>query len=294
MKYHFNKSWPVRIFAGYVSVTVIRCIQVIPNALLNPVLTILLPFYFLLRSKHVREVKALVDASPFSFGTFHYYSTRIQLFLEAVTHTQLTHQLPGHVHVRNPEVLDNLLNETRPILLCGLHLGGFEMCHWAPYFQVVKAHKSMTLLTAPAFSNVLDGLMSTWRSMPEKKIIQRNSPQLQSAIKETIKNKHLLAIMVDQSPHRNAGRIRLWNKIGIPYNNKILKLFVNKDAAILGITSGIKDKRIFITYQEIGKKHWGNPFDAGVWKIEMAKFIETNVCKAPEQWNWSYPGITEL
>ena len=250
----------------------------------------MLPIYFILRKHHVRQVKNRITSSPFknNLSIVSYYHSRINLAIETIKHHHFA-SLPDSLIIENSKVFVEVLAQKKPILLCGLHQGLFELLHKVPWLELLKYDRPYAVLTAPAFSKMVTWYLNQGRTTINKQVISNKNPL---ALRRILKNQGILAAMFDQSPLRYNKQITLWDSLILPFNERLLKIFIENEGIILPISTIKTDSTQHIVKFHLPLHQSGNKiFQAEIWKKKISLFLEQEISKAPEQWNWSYPGI---
>ncbi|MFC1583960.1 lysophospholipid acyltransferase family protein [Fibrobacterota bacterium] len=251
----------------------------------------LLPLYYLLRLKHAREVNSRIACSPFRdrFSIHEYYRMRLYLFINSIK-MHSPESFPERVMVKNRDLFAAALASNRPVVLCGLHMGLFEILHKIPWRQTAESGRTFNVLTAPAFSPRLTEYLKKGRQAGGKNLVPNNS--LLSAVRRTINGREALGIMLDQSPAREKELLTLWGTIQIPFPQSLLQTMARAGAIIMPVSTWVGARQtVIVKYHDplngAGEYH-NNSIELFV-TIKM--FLEQEISRAPEQWNWSYPGI---
>jgi lauroyl/myristoyl acyltransferase len=276
---------------GRICVLAIVIVKRVPPSFTFLLFSLLLPLYSVLRRSHINRVKHRIGSSPFK-GTLsikEYYRTRLKLLLHSIKfHDPYT--LPKNLIVRNAGLFTSALDSGKPILLCGLHMGLFELLHKVPWTEASRRNKSFIVLTSPAFSPVLTAYLNKGRILPDKKVELNRS--LFRTVRRTLKLSGVLAVMIDQSPFRGGEYVTLWKKIKVPFNKNLFRVMAGQEAIAVPVSTHINSTgTVVVEYHPPLNPPEDTAFDPSQWKEEVRCFLEQEIARAPAQWNWSYPGI---
>jgi lauroyl/myristoyl acyltransferase len=279
-----------RLCLGYLAVAAILTIRRLPESISLAAVIFLLPLYLTLRCRHSFQVRNRLAASPFNMGLWGYYSARARLLVRSIREHGPAWEAAAPTEIRNRDILDTALADRRPILLCGLHLGLFERLHQVPHLSAQRQGRQTLVVTAPAFSPVLDNYMSRGRNCPGKATVANRN--LAGAVKRTLRTRGILAVMLDQYPSRRGETLTLWNSISLPCSTKLVSRMAINGALILPVSTWLKaDGRSVLMYHPPLAVKPGAGNEDNAWKGLFQQFLEREIARAPRQWNWSYPGI---
>ncbi len=279
--------------AGYLCIILIHLFRLIPLYISRYICLSLLPLYRLLRYPHTSRIKNLWQRLPFSkqlkIGT--YYRQRLNIYLNLLyshgkgpSDTTLT--------IVDGPYFQEAFKTGRPILLCGIHSGPFEWLYKSPQAPEIKTgHRPFFTLTASSFSPPLTRYMQTGRLLDGKRAILNN--RIQGVLPVIIRQKGILAVMVDQMPGEDKDFITLWDQIKVPVHLKLVSWMAQQGALILPITSYLDDngKPVAAFHPHLNSGTINNK--AGL-ENTLRQFLEQAIEEHPLQWNWSYPGLRSV
>jgi lauroyl/myristoyl acyltransferase len=169
-------------------------------------------------------------------------------------------------------------------------MGAFELLHKLPYPDIYDADKNFTVLVAPAFSHVLTSYLNLGRRNKNKHIMLNRS--LPAAVLKTRRTRGVLGVMLDQSPARQDDFLTLWKSIQLPFNHRLLEISAEKGFVLLPLSTRLdRDGSAILEYQAQFTPPSEREPAGKAWKELIRNFLEKEIARAPEQWNWSYPGI---
>ncbi len=293
MKSKANESWFIKIL-GNLSVTVLCILPHLPEKFLEKILQPFLLVYPAFRKKHIKRMEDCWKALPFKnqLTIRKYYQSRLRIFLKTLAEHEPKSQgkitedlIKGERHYKEA------LEENRPIILLGLHLGLFENLHRLP---TKPAARPFGILTTESFSESLTKYMAQGREQDGKRVILRSN--FSNEVKKIIRQRGILAMMVDQNPEAKSeeNSLLLWNKISICYPRRILELAMRNNFLILPVSTIEKnDSRCGIEFDEPWTFAEGK-FSREIIKEKVRNFLEKNIEGAPELWNWSYGKVSVL
>lgn len=255
----------------------------------------LLPAYIRLRGARSRRLAALFAATPFRrhLAVDAYYRRRLDLLLRCLR----LHGAPldsGLVETEGWEHYRAALGSGRPIALLGLHAGVVELLHRLPE----AAGRPFRILTASAFAAPLTDLLRRGRERDGKRVVDNRAPG--PGLREVLKGRGVLALMADQVPGPGAPVLRLWDRIAVPWPERLLGFLESQGFVLLPVStrlvSGDPGER-----QGRSRYRFHPPWEFGPGEdrgegmsLRLRAFLEGAVAEAPDQWNWSYPGIRLL
>lgn len=208
------------------------------------------------------------------------------LFLNGLDSLRYLHgraSIEGRVHIINRHLVQNLLNEHKPVVIVSIHTGAFEMLHRA----LTKFNRPVSLVASHHHSAGVDRFLRTVRAQQNLRMVRPDeAPKL---LKDLIRKKGLMAIMVDQS---RSGKGNVVELLGNPtYMWMRLPLEASKEGATIvtfhasrrGSEHVLKFESVYTpdTHpQEIQRK----------LTLEFERWILEN----PEQWTWNYPRLWKI
>jgi lauroyl/myristoyl acyltransferase len=309
-----------REILGVICILLFWLVQRAPYFILVGIFTRLLPLYLLIRKKNSHRIFLGIhaywkhqDASRVHTPLLsekeillEYYTTRFQLFCKHLQYYRQKQQFLTSPRIQGVEHIEKALIESKPILLLGLHMGIFEALHTFPWLHYLEDHskdnntnilnssltnRTLSVLTAPAFSKTLSTYMTYLRMSPNSNInpsIEKRSihpHQLSSHLKECIKTKGIFAYMGDQAS-QGTEYVTLWNTIKLPMSTRLPQFFKKHGGMVLPICTYEKKSGTEIhCYPPLTVEE--NNSEA--WQKTIEPFLEKSIALAPYQWNWSYP-----
>lgn len=278
--------------AGRLAAYLIEAVRALPPETSWRLLAPLLPIYIRLRGRHARRLAALFAASPFGerLTLDSYYRRRLDLALRCLR----LHGAPLDPRLVETEGLEHFraaLAGGRPIALLGLHAGIVELLHRLPE----SADRPFRILTAAAFAAPLTDLLRRGRERDGKRVLDSRS--LGAGLREVLAERGVLALMADQMPGTGAPVIRLWDRIAVPWPERLLAFLEAKRFILLPVSTRIMsggpgDPEGRSRYRFHAPWEFGPGEDRGQGlALRLRAFLEAAVEDAPDQWNWSYPGV---
>ncbi|MBF0432364.1 MAG: hypothetical protein HQK83_13850 [Fibrobacteria bacterium] len=274
-----------RELAGCICVLCIGLIEKCPASVSVFFLQGLLPMYMLIRWSHIQTVRTRILVSPFSgqISIWSYYHRRLSMLIQMIkAHRQKGTSFASRI--QGEKYFREAIHSQKPVLLCGLHMGLFELLHRVPFEAGKGIFKDFTLITAPAFSKIVTAYMIKGRLAKGKSVVFNSD--LSRAVKKTIRQKGVLAVMLDQYPSPTHKHFYLWGQLRMRYNPKLLDLFEKAGGHIIPVSTWITHSG-----ESVVNYHPALNRKGGDWGAAIRQFIERQVQKAPAQWNWSYPAL---
>jgi KDO2-lipid IV(A) lauroyltransferase len=178
------------------------------------------------------------------------------------------------------ENLDLVQNETHknPIVFASIHLGAFEMLHRTVGI-ILRSYPCPVNLVVSEFKNIkLDRFLTDLRETKNLKIAK--DYEVFKILKNTIRGKEILAIMVDQSKGEGE-KFRILGTY-VPLFFK-LPLTANRlGASLVFFRTFSRNNEHIIRFERIYAPK------SEIDKIEIAKMLESWILEYPEQWAWNY------
>ena len=260
--------------AGFLAVTTLKILALLPPGIIVALGTPLLPVYALFRIQTRRRLKHAGVRFP-PPPPFAYYRTRLKLAALSLRHLTGKHDdMP--VQVEGEDLYDAALATGKPVVLLGWHQGPVELLHHLPY----NDGRPFYIITAAGFASPLSRLLEQGRERNGKQVVA--SEDVQHALRNLARKSGVLAVMVDQVPGQPSDFFSLWNDtVQIPRTSELLAWLKNHEALFLAVTVQLeKNDSILFRYLpvEADEKSLG---------LLLEKSLEEN----PSQYNWSYPKI---
>lgn len=243
---------------------------------------ILWPFYQVFYRKEVSRVHrhlAQSDLQP-KPSTEQVYASLFMNGMDSLRYLLRVPQMLDRVHMVNRSLLQNLLDQNKPVVVVSIHCGAFEMIHRA----LTRFNRPVNLMTSQHLHPTLETFLASTRNTQNLKIHKPDdAPHL---LKELIRKNRMVAIMVDQSRHGKGNAIDF---LGRP-NDFWLKfpLEANKAGATIVTVRAIRR----------GLEHvieFENAYDPGMdlrlLVRQLGMEFESWVRQNPEQWTWNYPRL---
>jgi lauroyl/myristoyl acyltransferase len=287
-----NRSLSLRHGAGRLAAALILAVRALPPQAAWRLLSPLLPLYVRLRSRHARRLEALFAATPFRdrLTLEGYYRRRLDLLLRCLR----LHGAPldpGRVEVEGMEHYRAALAGGRPVALVGLHAGVVELLHRLPE----AAGRPFRILTAAAFAPPLTELLRRGRERDDKRVLDNRAPG--PGLREVLAKRGVLALMADQVPGPGAPALRLWDSVLLPWPERLLAFLMEKGCVLLPVSTrvvtggpGDPEGRSRYRFHVPWELAPGEDRGEGLAR-RLRDFLEKSVAEAPDQWNWSYPGL---
>ncbi len=233
--------------------------------------------------KRLRERLACAPHPP---NLESYYRARLEILLRSVA----SHGAPACDSDILPEgeaIWNDILDSGRPVVLIGLHLGFFELLHKYP--AAPPQGRPFLVVTAPAFSEPLSQFMRLGREIQGREVVWNG--QTAVAARRILRENGVLALMADQAPRHAIGQLTLWDGLHVPCGVRLFSFLALKGAVLVPVSTWIQsDGRSRLKFH---KPLTAEGENQGVsLETQLSEFLELAVERAPEQWNWSYPGIS--
>ena len=197
------------------------------------------------------------------------------IFLNHLRKNNSNIEIIGENNLRTP------LNENKPVIFISGHFANFELMSMA----ITKKNINLATIYRPLNNFLINPLMEYLR----KKYVCKN--QIKKGINgvretiEFIKNKHSIALMVDQRVSEGE-RIKFFGKpaltttlpaqLAVKYNLEIVPVYIER----------LKNDKFRIEFQnKINPNHFKNKLDL---TEELNKIIEKMIVKNPNQWIWTH------
>ncbi len=187
----------------------------------------------------------------------------------------------NHIEIEGVEILDMVLEDDKPAIFISGHFANFELMS----MEITKRKLKLATIYRPLNNFFLNPFMEFLR----KKYVCKN--QIKKGIKgvketiEFIKNKHSIALMVDQRVSEG-DKIKFFNdeaftttlpgQLAIKYNLNIIPIFLER-----------KDNKFF-------KMKVFDPIKTSNFKDKLEitnklnQIIESMIIKNPKQWIWTH------
>ncbi len=284
-----------RLLAGHLAVAVLTLIARLPLGITRFIGTALLPLYLPFRP---RTRAKLMRYCP-QVGPLRYYRTRLQLALLSIRHAT---QRPDHClhHVENPHAFDDALATQRPVVLLGWHQGPVELLHKIPASQLDRTRTRMGgrrgfhLMTASAFSPPLADWMASGRRGGHRVPTRVIRPNDSLALREWVRTRGVLAVMIDQVPGIPEDVLVLGNGMpAVPWPRRLMEWVIAQEVEILVVTAlwkpsdGTHAQTVRFRYQGVSPARSTHE----AVKQRVGVLMSDALARAPEQYNWSYGKI---
>ena len=265
----------LRSTAGFLAVTTLKILAILPPGIIVALGTPLLPIYALFRVQTRRRLKQMQVWVPHSPTPLTYYRTRLKLAALSLRHLKgKLDDMP--IQVEGEELYDAALATGKPVVLLGWHQGPVELLHHLPYCD----GRPFYIITAAGFARSLSRLLEKGRERKGKQVVA--SEDVYHALRNLARKSGVLAVMVDQVSGQPSGFFFLWNNaVQIPRIAELLTWLKNHEALFLAVTVRLEKKdSILFRYQPV------EPDEKSLGLL-LEKSLEEN----PSQYNWSYPKI---
>lgn len=282
-----NKTGPAVRAAGWAAVAVLAILGALPRRAVLRFLRLPLLLYPLIRPGHALRLRERFTASPF-FGLDlgAYYRVRLELLLRAVQEHGREPALED-IRVEGWEHYTGALESGRPVALVGLHLGVVELLHRVP---TAPKGRPFLILTASAFSSPLTEYMAKGRERDGKRVLMNRNTG--TGLREVLRKNGVLALMADQAPVGTGYHLELWDSLRVPYPARLLYLLLAHRVLLVPVSTRLEaDGRCRYRFHPAWTDLPAQPQETAL-AARLRGFLEEAVAWAPEQWNWSYPGIS--
>jgi KDO2-lipid IV(A) lauroyltransferase len=181
------------------------------------------------------------------------------------------------IKFEHPEILLNELEQGRPVVAASIHLGAFEILHRSLTAFGKPVHLLASELQYPLANRVLHKL----RSAPN--IVLHKPAEAAAALKETIQNQEILALMLDQSKDPKGTEVTLFGEK--------TKLFLRLPLAANRMGASVV---AFHTRPEGNQQviHFSQAFAPKTPPQELqdglVRLVEEWIAETPEHFAWNY------
>lgn len=245
------------------------------------------------------RLRSCFAASPFAdrLALGPYYRVRLNLLLMGLrAHGRPVTAAFPRIGMEGEAHYARALASGRPVALLGLHSGPWELLHRLP---PAPADRPFAIATAPAFAPALTAYMAEGREGEGKRVFWAGSAgskggaaskglagskSLEAGLRGLLSSKGVLALMIDQVP-RPGGEseyLDLWGSIRMPYPGRLLRFLEARGCLFVPVSVRLAEGSAVFRYH-------------GAWEDaapdRVRAFLEGAVAAAPDQWNWSYPGL---
>jgi lauroyl/myristoyl acyltransferase len=290
----------LRTAAGYTAVTVLTVFARLPLRASNALGETLLPAYALLRMR-TRKVLSALGRCGIRVSPLAYYRMRLRLALLSLRHNSNLNDGCTH-HVQGRDLFEAALATGRPVVLLGWHQGPVELLHRIPAEDLKRidqgAGRTVTLMTASAFSPVLADWMASGRAGDLTRVIRPGDTQ---GLRAWARESGVLAVMVDQVPATPDAWISLWNDtIHMPWPRRLMAWLCLQNPVFLTVsTRWRRGRHIIFEYEALSRipergtnlTDGREPITEHDIKHGVTMGMARALAQAPEQYNWSYRKI---
>lgn len=183
----------------------------------------------------------------------------------------------SNIFYENEFLIQDLVKKNVPIVAISVHQGPFELLHRS----LCRYHRLIYLLTNPFSDTSLTQALKKIRSHSHLKEYSPDDTHL--VLKKLIREKGILAMLVDQAKNSKGVLTRLWDKNFNLYLRLPIKANQMGAAIITFRTFSVKNQ-IIVRFEKIyPPKSEANTITQGI-SNEIESWIEEH----PEQWTWNY------
>jgi KDO2-lipid IV(A) lauroyltransferase len=227
---------------------------------------LLYPVYLIKFAKEKKYIAERLKKANLSISPKEVYKN---LFFNGLDSLRFLRNKKINLKYENQHLAQNEINKGNPIVFASIHLGAFEMLH-----RVVGG----TVIVSEFRNKRLDKFLTKIRTAENVKVAK--DYEVSKILKNTIRNKEILAVMTDQAKQGREYFQILGDEVPLFFK---LPLLANRLGASLVFFRTfrkakfhvIRFERVYAPCSEIDKS-------------EMAKMIEGWILEYPEQWAWNY------
>lgn len=177
----------------------------------------------------------------------------------------------------NEYLIQNTVADKTPIVAISIHQGPFEILHRS----LCRYHKRVHLLTSPFQNAHLTNALHRIRQHPH--LIDHSTKEVGYALKKVIREKGILAMLIDQAKNGKGNKVRLRNKDFLLYLKVPLKAN-QMGAAIITFRTFATKERIIVRFEKL----YPPKSSEELIKKSVAREVENWIEEHPEQWTWNY------
>lgn len=203
------------------------------------------------------------------------------LYLKKIDNNELN----KYIIYENIELINDLLQQNRGLLLLSGHYGNWE---YLAYSAAVFSGKNINVIVKNQKNKKLNNILNNYRQKSGNRLIPMNKAALE--IVRIIKNKGIVALLADQAASKNKdiyvdffGRQAITYespaKLAIKFNIPIIMGFAERDTDYK-----YKVKLFELKYDDIKDKE--NAVE--LLTQRHVKFLENQIRKNPYQWAWQH------
>lgn len=177
----------------------------------------------------------------------------------------------------NEYLILNTITDKTPIVAISIHQGPFEILHRS----LCRYHKNVFLLTNPFPNTNLTHALHEIRQHPH--LFEHSTEEVGSVLKRTIREKGILALLIDQAKNGKGNKVQLWDKSFFLYLKVPLK--ANQlGAAIITFRTFTTKTGIIVRFEKL----YPPKTSEDLIKKSIAREVEHWIEEHPEQWTWNY------
>lgn len=251
-----------------------------PNFFFDILFIIIYPFYKIShRHRAWGRVKRLLEETGFASKTtpkkvfYSLYKNAICSFRCLGCHKKTLKKIT----YENENLIQELVEKEIPIVAMSIHQGPFELLHRS----LCRYNQHVHLLTNPFPDTALTSTLKKIRS--HSHLEEHSTDSIGSVLKKVIREKGILAMLVDQAKNTKGTQVRLWDKDFILYLRLPLKLNQMGCAIITFRTFTLQDQ-IIVRFEKV----YPPQTEENIIKQGISKEIESWIEDHPEQWTWNY------
>ena len=215
-----------------------------------------------------------------------FYRHFCDCFLETIKLLHISDkQIKRRVQVSNPELIEQMADNGKPIILFLGHYGNWE---WAQAISMYYKHPEINgQIYRPLNDKVMDRIMLKIRSrfdtvsIPQKKAVKRIF-SMRNAGKQ-----FMIGFISDQRP--NSSNMHYWTKflnLDTPFSAGGETIGEKIDAQYVYLdVQKLKRGHYFMTFKEIVPQDTEADYP---YTKEFLRMLEETICRAPEYWLWAH------
>jgi len=252
---------------------------------LNPILFKLLwPCYRRLCKLEVERVSAhMVAAKIKQHSPIDVYRSLFYNGLDSLRYLVRHQATEARVQVVNAQLLHNLLNDQKPIVVVSIHIGAFEMLHRA----IANQGYPVSLITSKHSRGAIERFLHKARAVKNLRIVSPSeAPKL---LRELIRKKGMVAMMLDQSRTGKGTRVELFSRPTYFWLRLPLEA-CQEGATIVTVRAIRKGNEHVIKFESA----YPGGYDQQQLSQMLASEFESWIRENPEQWTWNYPRLWQL
>jgi KDO2-lipid IV(A) lauroyltransferase len=248
----------------------------LPRSLEKIVFELLYPVYLLKFKKEKKYIAERLKKAGLQITPKYVYKN---LFLNGLDSLRFLQNKNVSVKFENAHLAQNEIEKGNPIVFASIHLGAFEMLHRGLELRIKNGELRIINLVVSEFRNKkLDEFLTNLRMTENIKIVK--DYEVSKVLKNAIRNKEALAVMLDQSKHGGEKFQILGDSVHLFF--KLPLMASRLGASLVFFRAFRRGNSHIIRFECVYSPK------TDIDKNKIAKMIERWILECPEQWAWNY------